>query len=69
MTSPLAARPVPARITPVERMETGYGFTLRDSKEAAAVTFIYSDEYRARQAAKHLQVALVDAAVMPADGL
>lgn len=57
-----------ARISDIDRMESGYGFTLEDSEEVPAVAFVYADEARARSAAKMLQAAVAGALVMPATG-
>ena len=43
------------RISDVEPMGNGFGFTLKDSEDVPAVEFIYADERRARAAAKMMQ--------------
>jgi hypothetical protein len=57
-----------ARISDIEHMESGYGFTLEDSEEVPAVSFVYPDEKLARAAAKLVQAALASAMVMPPGG-
>ena len=57
------------RISDVEPMGNGFGFTLKDSEDVPAVEFIYADERRARAAAKMMQAVLADAvAIAPPGG-